>query len=451
MPNYSKLIKKLALLYPTIPQSQVILKYTNIDTSNIAFSAAATENWLNIINYIEPRNKLDIVIQTIIDDSDLDHSELIQFVKEETKITPYQDVSKALKEAEPSEELDEIKKNLKRLVSRGRVKEVLNKLAAISEDFESDDYTNSITLLQAQLNGLKNREIQGILSREELTIGENRIRNSVIYQIDELESEYEIEELLNGIIRTEPTINVPAKLEYERIIGNRNNIHPIEWLTDAVERSKFVGKIEIAGNGSGTGFLVKGGYVMTNHHVLCSLRDLNLCEMDCQQNLVCPKRLRLRMGYDRRSNGVLYDLDPQNGYYANKELDYALIKVKDNSNIRLADWGCAEFDSFNIPQKDDLVNIIQHPEGEMKKIALPDKVISVWEDKKSLYYIADTKRGSSGSPVFNQDWKVIGLHHAGKNWGGGMEINAQGEMQDTNKGILVKYILEELSQKGISV
>ena len=30
-----------------------------------------------------------------------------------------------------------------------------------------------------------------------------------------------------------------------------------------------------------------------------------------------------------------------------------------------------------------------------------------------VQYSTDTEPGSSGSPVFNQDWEIVGLHHRG--------------------------------------
>jgi endonuclease G len=58
------------------------------------------------------------------------------------------------------------------------------------------------------------------------------------------------------------------------------------------------------------------------------------------------------------------------------------------------------------------VNIIQHPQGRPKQVALRDnQVIDLLED--FLHYRADTEPGSSGAPVFNDFWELVGLHHSG--------------------------------------
>ncbi|MFJ1567897.1 trypsin-like serine peptidase [Streptomyces erythrochromogenes] len=59
----------------------------------------------------------------------------------------------------------------------------------------------------------------------------------------------------------------------------------------------------------------------------------------------------------------------------------------------------------------ELVSIIQHPNGEPKQLALrDDQIVDVLDD--FVHYSADTARGSSGAPVFNDQWEVVALHHA---------------------------------------
>jgi endonuclease G, mitochondrial len=60
------------------------------------------------------------------------------------------------------------------------------------------------------------------------------------------------------------------------------------------------------------------------------------------------------------------------------------------------------------------VNIIQHPDGERKQIVLREnRVVGRGKKGLTLHYGADTLPGASGSPVFNDEFEVIGLHHAG--------------------------------------
>ena len=59
----------------------------------------------------------------------------------------------------------------------------------------------------------------------------------------------------------------------------------------------------------------------------------------------------------------------------------------------------------------EFVTIVQHPRGEKKQVALRENRI-VDNLDRFVHYSADTEPGSSGSPVFNDQWEVIALHHA---------------------------------------
>jgi hypothetical protein len=57
------------------------------------------------------------------------------------------------------------------------------------------------------------------------------------------------------------------------------------------------------------------------------------------------------------------------------------------------------------------VNIIQHPKGRRKEVILSNnRIKEIYRD--FILYEADADFSSSGSPVFNQQWQLVGLHHA---------------------------------------
>jgi WD40 repeat protein len=61
----------------------------------------------------------------------------------------------------------------------------------------------------------------------------------------------------------------------------------------------------------------------------------------------------------------------------------------------------------------DRVFIIQHPRGQEQQIVLSDNnVLTNGLYHNFLRYRADSDYGSSGSPVFNEKWQLIALHHA---------------------------------------
>ncbi|MFZ6731208.1 serine protease [Undibacterium sp. Ji42W] len=58
--------------------------------------------------------------------------------------------------------------------------------------------------------------------------------------------------------------------------------------------------------------------------------------------------------------------------------------------------------------------VIGHPRGSGLQIAIHDsELLDIDDRKRLLHYRTPTDPGSSGSPVFNEEWHLIGLHHGG--------------------------------------
>jgi hypothetical protein len=56
--------------------------------------------------------------------------------------------------------------------------------------------------------------------------------------------------------------------------------------------------------------------------------------------------------------------------------------------------------------------VIHHPGGDRKRISIRENRL-VATDDRWLRYTSDTGFGSSGSPVFNDQWEMVALHHGG--------------------------------------
>jgi V8-like Glu-specific endopeptidase len=63
-----------------------------------------------------------------------------------------------------------------------------------------------------------------------------------------------------------------------------------------------------------------------------------------------------------------------------------------------------------------------------------------------LHYRTPTELGSSGSPVFNSQWKLIGLHHAGSSQL--PRLNGKGGTYQANEGIWIQSIRQALAETG---
>jgi len=196
-------------------------------------------------------------------------------------------------------------------------------------------------------------------------------------------------------------------LARERIIGS-NDLVDLNYLELAVAVSRAVARIRV-GSAAGTGSLVAPRILMTNNHVIGSKQEgrTAIAQFDYQEN----------------TSGELlpvhaYKLDPDLFFLTDPDLDFTLIGVAATSERgrALSDYPWLRL--LEMPgkvEKDDPVNVIQHPRGGLKQVALRNNlVIEVPGGKPAfLFYTTDTEPGSSGSPCFNDQWDVVALHHAG--------------------------------------
>jgi V8-like Glu-specific endopeptidase len=71
-------------------------------------------------------------------------------------------------------------------------------------------------------------------------------------------------------------------------------------------------------------------------------------------------------------------------------------------------------DSLPLIESKARAHVIGHPLGGGLQISLHDSVLLDVDDAERLvHYRTPTDPASSGSPVFNTEWQVIGLHHGG--------------------------------------
>lgn len=194
----------------------------------------------------------------------------------------------------------------------------------------------------------------------------------------------------------------------EQLIGT-NDLMPIIYLQKGVNAAKSIAKIELmddAGRskGSGTGFMISPSVIMTNNHVLRN-KD------DCINAIVYFKYER-----DLQNNikPVSFMLDPNKLFYTNKKLDFTIVCVNTSSfdNNPLTDFGYLTLiKNSGKAVIGEYVSIVQHPNGEIKQVALREnRVIDVFDNY--VHCTTDTRPGSSGSPVFNDQWDVVSLHHS---------------------------------------
>jgi|GEM_PF-2066749 len=255
----------------------------------------------------------------------------------------------------------------------------------------------------------------------------------------------------------------------EQIIGSEDNFLDISVLAGAIYSAQAVGRIEIPeGRAIGTGFLVGPDLLLTNQHVLKNERSLEeaVIRFDYQNDL---KGIISSPGRVVKIRTDFYHASPAN------KLDYALVRLEEEplKEVMLEDEKEAEnllpIDLIRMgkhrgylalaPREirhKDRVNIIQHPNGDPLKVVMTQNHVAADMTDTRVHYIADTMGGSSGSAVFNRQWEVIALHHAGKPYPPlpaghelpGAEKNWRDQYQ-VNEGIPIRAILEDLKAKRL--
>lgn len=249
-----------------------------------------------------------------------------------------------------------------------------------------------------------------------------------------------------------------SRIVLERLLGD-NDLIEVAFLEAGYRAARSVGRIDVRRDGDhagfGTGSLVSPRLLLTNNHVLESAADAadSRVEFDYQ---VDPDGVPL--------HSVSFALDPDAFFITDPELDYSLVAVIERAGGReLAEFGWNRLIAAEGKVlRGEKVNIVQHPGGEPKQLALREnKVVDLLE--RFIHYQTDTAPGSSGSPVFNDEWQLIALHHSGvpktDAQGRILALNGQvwlepmGEGQIAwvaNEGVRVSRIVKHLEGQGFA-
>ncbi len=208
----------------------------------------------------------------------------------------------------------------------------------------------------------------------------------------------------------------------EALIG-LNNLQDVALVATAAGAAQFVARIGIRYServvALGTGFTVSPKLLMTNNHVLPTTNAASMCVA--------------QFDYQKDASGVVlpekaFQLRPDVFFHTNRELDYTLVAIENSGtrSSRIDDfaWFPLREEQGKV-NRGEPINIIQHPGGDYKKIVISDnRLLDL--DGDFLLYETDTSRGSSGSPVLNAEWEVVGIHHRAV-----PERDAQGNYRST--------------------
>ncbi|HEX8408107.1 MAG TPA: trypsin-like peptidase domain-containing protein [Thermoanaerobaculia bacterium] len=219
--------------------------------------------------------------------------------------------------------------------------------------------------------------------------------------------------------------------QLEKITGAQSTLLPIAFLDVGLTVSRSVARIVRSDGSSGTGFLIGGGWMLTNNHVLPTFEEA--------EDAVA------QFNYQATASGTdaaisAYQLDRRR-FHTSAANDWTVIGIKAAAEQK---WGFIPLQAVET-KVNAFVNIIQHPGGGPKQVGLYHNTV-VFAGEGRVQYLTDTLPGSSGAPVFNDAWHVVALHHSG-----GM-IREPGTKRSfyRNEGIAITTVLAELVSVGVT-
>ncbi|KMO30837.1 hypothetical protein VQ02_27320 [Methylobacterium variabile] len=242
-----------------------------------------------------------------------------------------------------------------------------------------------------------------------------RERTATVVAVSPLEADSpeRVTKRMNRIAAAEAARPAPAAstaMALERILG-RSDLMSVNYLEIGLRAARCVGRVTIRQRngtvlGYGSGFTISPRLFITNHHVL--------------GEAAVAATSRVEFNYQEDAGGrllasVSVGLEPDAFFLTDPGLDFTIVALAEQSidGTKLGDF-------FWLPLIEEegkvlceeYVNIIQHPNGEPKQLALRENKITEMFPN-FIQYKTDTAPGSSGSPVFNDQWEVVALHHSG--------------------------------------
>lgn len=230
--------------------------------------------------------------------------------------------------------------------------------------------------------------------------------------------------------------------DLEKVFG-ADRFQSLEWYRRGLARCAAVARIgRERSRGIGTGFLLRGTdlhaslgaelYLLTNAHVVSSNPEVPIA-ITPEEAVVTFEALPGAQDQSWTVKQVFTS--------AIRELDATLLKL-DRPVEGVEPYPLAPV----LPKRDgqQRVYVVGHPLGGGLSFSLQDNLLLDYDDKK-VHYRTPTEPGSSGSPVFDDQWRLIALHHAGRS--DMRQLNGRDGVYEANEGINIRAILAAIQHE----
>jgi len=236
-----------------------------------------------------------------------------------------------------------------------------------------------------------------------------------------------------GVTLTAEDVSSGRLDSLEKVFG-ADRYQPLQWWRNGLARCRAVARID-DGNGyaHGTGFLLKGSDL---HESLPELVVVTAGHV-VPDSVTVDNAVVTFHGLDNDEARSSYKVRQQWWYSppGHRTVDTAVLELVNTPKV---------IDPLPVATKWPTMDgqprtyIIGHPGGnEQLQFSVQDNLLLDLDDTR-LHYRSPTEPGSSGSPVFDGQWSVIGLHHSGKSMMS--RLNNKGGTYEANEALRIDAI-----------
>ncbi|HWQ33475.1 MAG TPA: serine protease [Blastocatellia bacterium] len=258
----------------------------------------------------------------------------------------------------------------------------------------------------------------------------------VLLQAELLRREGGFVELTPEQIRQQQQSLSGTKAAYEKVFG-ADSFVSLDWYRRGLERGLGVARIGLeTARGEGTGFLISGRdfleawgdelILLTNAHVLSPDPQVKGALRPDAAVVLFEALSNGGQQVSCRIEEILWTSPPEQF-----DATFARLSVKIEGATK-----CELAKARPLREDNQRVYVIGYPGGGALSFSLHDNLLLDYDDRL-IHYRTPTEGGSSGSPVFNQQWQLIGLHHLG---GVLPKLNGQTGTYEANEGIWIQAI-----------
>ncbi|MGB8192115.1 MAG: serine protease, partial [Chitinophagaceae bacterium] len=230
----------------------------------------------------------------------------------------------------------------------------------------------------------------------------------------------------------------------QKVLG-KDSFQTYEWYMLGAQRCLPVARIGTQATiGLGTGFILDGEHLgaelkdklllLTNSHVI-SNEETDRDALRPNESVIIFEVLGVQGALE--VSDIIFT-SPMN------DLDVTILTFKPADEARIKEaLAQKEVQLFKLsnevpPPDTGRVYIIGHPDKGTMQLSLQDNALLDFDDRR-MHYRTPTAGGSSGSPIFNGKWQLIGIHHGG---GQLRKLNGEGT-HNANEGIRMRAIIEK--------